>query len=206
MGDDVVKVESLCGIADLTAAIFDLDVDEVRMRLGAPPKHRTMICVCGKSFDPHHGYAGYREKGSPQKILYCSLECAEESRVVTFECAECGNLFPRSQSIVLHEAKYHSEKKLHFCNRKCFGAYSGKHYGWAVYPSSGGGAKRKYDWNLVWEKHLETGYGSLRLSRVLKIPDSTITNILSKMRATGKVDVPTVPFSRTGRIKKNEAE
>jgi hypothetical protein len=35
---------------------------------------------------------------------------------------------------------------------------------------------------MIWQRHLETGFGALRLSRMLDIPLSTIGEILGKMR------------------------
>ena len=37
-------------------------------------------------------------------------------------------------------------------------------------------------WGIVWRKHLETGYGAPRLSRLLGVPLGTVSYILSKSR------------------------
>jgi hypothetical protein len=42
----------------------------------------------------------------------------------------------------------------------------------------GPGAKRKHNWEDVWNKYQETGYGATRLSRQLDIHKTTITYIL----------------------------
>lgn len=41
----------------------------------------------------------------------------------------------------------------------------------------------KYDRAAIWAKHLETGYGSWKLGRLLGIPESTVGGILTRYRA-----------------------
>ena len=38
---------------------------------------------------------------------------------------------------------------------------------------------RKYNWDEVWKRHLETGYDAWRLSKLFNIPVSTISVILN---------------------------
>ena len=44
---------------------------------------------------------------------------------------------------------------------------------------------KKWDYSLVWKARQETGYGAKRLSKILNIPEGTITKILEKFRDSG---------------------
>ncbi|MDP2916744.1 MAG: hypothetical protein Q8O16_02310 [Dehalococcoidia bacterium] len=189
-----VKAKSLCGIADLIAAIFGEDPDKVRRNVGAPPKYKTMLCpACGTAFDPRHGLKHHNRKYE-LGLLYCSPECLRAARTIMVVCDECGKLFPRATFVVVKEAKQHPGK-MFFCTRKCFGRYAGKHYGWRIHPENMGRHK-KYDKDMVWQKHLATGYGGQRLSRIINVPAPVIDMIIFRMRAMGKVDVPTASWTK----------
>jgi hypothetical protein len=42
--------------------------------------------------------------------------------------------------------------------------------------------QRKHNYDMVWQTHLQTGYGARRLSRLLGIGEPSITVILHKKR------------------------
>jgi hypothetical protein len=46
--------------------------------------------------------------------------------------------------------------------------------------------KRKHNWEEVWKRHLETGYGAVKLSRQLGIPETTVAYILFRCPSMSK--------------------
>lgn len=112
---------------------------------------------------------------------FCSKECEKAYKVVTLVCDECGQSFPRRAREVVYrlgKAGYQH----YFCSKQCIGKYAGKHFGFGAHPENAIGGKRKWDWDLVWQKHLETGYSASKLSRLLGIPQATIYVILKAKR------------------------
>ena len=75
-----------------------------------------------------------------------------------------------------------------FCTRRCMGLWLGPRVGFGVHRKGwgSGGVKPQYDYEVVWQAHLDTGEGYRRLSRRLKIPESTMNFILRKMRPAEK--------------------
>ncbi len=145
-----VEVKSPCGAADLLAVIFGVKPDTVRGKYGLPLKHPVK-----------------------KPIKY----------TISLVCDQCGKLFERREKYVLfrmtHSNRFQPSGQQHqFCNKTCFGKWAGKHCGFGAHPENIG--YRKWDYDMVWQKHIETGYGALRLSRLLNIPVSTLIYILEK--------------------------
>jgi hypothetical protein len=114
------------------------------------------------------------------KSGYCKV-CKVKAHLVPLICDQCGTLFYRPQSDVITAAKRTNGKdSLTFCTKSCQGIYTANHYGFVAHPENSG--YRKWDWDMIWVKHLETGYGSPKLSRLLNIPESTIDVILRHKR------------------------
>ncbi len=102
-------------------------------------------------------------------------EYRQEHSPITLKCKQCGRDFQLKPS--LYRARLRRRKfPGFFCSRRCMGKWSGAQYGFRVHQKN-----RKWDWGMVWQRHLETGYGARRLSRQLGIPESTISEILHRM-------------------------
>ena len=114
-------------------------------------------------------------KISPNK--FCSNECQKQWRQIPIVCTRCGKLFFRDVHQLLANYRDHSDTL--FCSRNCQSRWIGEHYGFKSYPNhSGSMVKRKYNWEEVWKRHLETGYGAVKLSRQLGIPETSVAYIL----------------------------
>mgnify|MGYP001572798104 CR=1 FL=1 len=163
-----VKPEiSICGACDLAAAILGQPPDALRLKFGIPLK--GYYCrKCGKRL--HH-----KPKGG-----YCR-KCYPPMEVIPVSCSQCGDITYKPKYLIIHNTK--EGQQYFFCNRKCFGKWAGINYGFKSHPKNiRGGERCKWDWDMVWQKHLETGYGALRLSRMLNIPIGTISKILWRLR------------------------
>jgi len=112
----------------------------------------------------------------------CSL-CAEKwhkDRYIQLACEVCGILYPRRAK----ELIYHINKrgyKHQFCGKKCQGVWLAKGYGFHRNHHHRKGFL-KYDFDSIIGKHIETGYGTTRLSRLLNIPEGTISKYLAEYR------------------------
>ncbi len=168
-----VPVKSPCGAADLLAAILSRNPDEVRAKFGLPLQHPLpVLCpVCNKAI----GQDG---------------KCHQLHKV-TMACDECSLLFERREKQVIWNSNYINPTtgrayEHQFCTQQCLGRWLGKHRGFGAHPErashSGRPGYRKWDEAMVWQKHLETGFGALKLSRLLNIPVGTITVILNRKR------------------------
>ena len=108
---------------------------------------------------------------------FCSNECKTQWHQIPVVCTRCGKLFFRNVHRFLTNYRDHSDTV--FCSRNCQSRWVGAHYGFKSDPNhSGPGVKRKYNWEDVWKLHAETGYGAVKLSRQLGIPETTVAYIL----------------------------
>ena len=108
---------------------------------------------------------------------FCSNECKKQWHQIPVVCTRCGKLFFREVHQFLANYRDHSDTV--FCSRNCQSRWIGAHYGFKSDPNhSGPGVKRKYNWEDVWKMHAKTGYGAVKLSRQLGIPETTIAYIL----------------------------
>ena len=124
-------------------------------------KYRYSCLVCGKI--------------STHK--FCSDKCKEQWQQIPVVCTRCGRLFFRNVHQFLANYRDHSDTV--FCSRNCQSRWIGAHYGFKSHPNhSGPGVKRKHNWEEVWKMHAETGYGAVKLSRQLGIPETTVAYIL----------------------------
>ena len=92
-------------------------------------------------------------------------------------CDQCGKEFIRRRSLVIRNPH-------HFCGKECRARWRGLHYGFHVHPENCMKTVRKYDYDAIWQKHLETGYNARQLSELVfpDIPVPSIYAILVKMR------------------------
>ena len=155
---------SICGAANLIAALFEESPAKVYRHLGlAPP---TGYCwQCGLEV---------AEKGTG-----LCLDCQKAAAFIQVACSYCGALTRRRASaIVLFVSRYGYQH--FFCSRHCMGMWAAQNYGFTAHPENRG--KRKYDYDMVWQKHLETGFGAIRLGRLLGMKTDTVNKILQAKR------------------------
>ena len=143
------------------SAIFGENPNIARRRLGLPLKGYYCLNCKVK-----------RTKGL--KHPFCSQKCSSEYHRPLIECTYCHTLFRREASDL------YQNRTGFFCSKHCFGKWIAQHYGFGAFPEHSGSTKgkTKWDYDMVWLKHLETGLGAGRLSGILNIPKGTISYIL----------------------------
>ena len=157
-------------MAKLLGAVFHVDKDLIKTRLGIPfPVRQCLQC---------RGYIKNRKS-------FCSSQCQYDYTHIELECPECGQIFRRKQSYVKKRVAKPSInngklQKRFYCSRRCFGQYWGRNYGFGT--RHGYHRPRKWNWDLVLHIQRETGYGAWRLSRLTGVPISTVSMILRKSR------------------------
>lgn len=172
-----VGVKSLCGAANLMAAIFGLQSDELKRQWGLPVDQKPVCPICGSDSSKHF-------------FPYCFAH-RDKITMIELECDECEKHFYRQKSIVMACLASRNYKHV-FCSSRCVGRRAGKLYGFAAHPENVGlgGGKRKWDWDKVYALHRETGGGARKLGRVLGIPEPTVNYIMGEM---GLVWMPLFP-------------
>lgn len=148
-------------------------VRQILSKLGLPTDTRvSRLCiVCSKRLN---GKANYK---------YCSKDCQYQDSHILVRCDNCGNLKQVGKSHIITQTKRYQH---FFCSKYCRSQWAGNHYGFGIHKKHGSGSPRKWDWELVWNTHIETGFGCNRLSRLLNIPLGTISYILRMCRKTLK--------------------
>lgn len=163
-----------CGAITLLASIFGKDVDTLKIRYGLPTSQRCCI-KCGR-----HIYKNSRTG--------LCMKCYKDSKRIQVACSCCGKLTEILTSTLIHNFNHpgpnNKIQQFTFCSQKCKGKFIGENYGFKAHPENRIMCLgyRKHDWDYVWQKHLETGYGARRLNRLLNIPEATISMILKKIR------------------------
>ena len=163
---------SPCRAADLVAAVFGVDSDQVRRNNGLPPKVAPRIWTC-------RGCG--LETTVRSDLAYNGWLCAVCSAPVPIACDECGKVVLRRRIDVLAAAKRGAKSQ--FCGKRCQGLWLAAHHGFPAHPENRHPCRRrKHDYEAVWRKHLETGLGASGLGRLLGIPQGSVRIILATMR------------------------
>jgi len=111
-------VHSICGVANLLAAIFDKEPQMVRLSLGIAKTVEVVEClVCHKIVSSKQTY----------RRTYCSRECHKQYNTVLLVCEQCGVTFPRPLSRVKAAAK--QGYKHIWCGPLCRAQWLGLHRG-----------------------------------------------------------------------------
>jgi len=120
--------------------------------------------------------------GTIRAHKFCSDECKKKWQQIPVICDRCGKLFFRNRHQFL--TNYSHFNNTLFCSRDCSSKSWAEHYGFKAHPDhiSNKPHIRKHNWDNIWKMHLETGYGSLRLSKRLNISRNTIADILRHYR------------------------
>jgi len=153
-------------------------VYQILRKEGLPTKHYPKIiqyecAVCG-TISAHK---------------FCSDKCKKKWQQIPVICTRCGKLFTRNRHQFLTNYAHFNNNL--FCSRDCSSKWWAEHYGFKAYPDhiSDKPHVRKHNWDNIWRMHLETGYGSMRLSKLLNIPRNTIADILRHYRKSPANDL-----------------
>ena len=92
----------------------------------------------------------------------------------TLTCFYCGETFKVANWVYNGRVKNNSSG-LFFCDNVCQGKWLGNNYGSGKHQRG-----RKWDYEKVYQLKDETGYGCTKLSRLLDIPEGTVSGILSR--------------------------
>ena len=111
-----------------------------------------------------------REEGKPTRGIH-----NKDPYYAKLRCAECRRTFERLHSVI--KAARESGRSEFFCKRECSDKWHRRK------EQSGGKKWSRATYKKVWHLHKTTGYGCLRLSRLVGIPQETVSFILRKMRA-----------------------
>ena len=110
----MVSTKSICGVANLLAAVYGQDPNIVKRHLGLP--YRTQkACKCGIRLE------------SQNKSGLCWKHWLESKRIEV-ACSGCGNLFERRAKEVIYSTNVRGYNHF-FCNKKCKGRWLNKNYG-----------------------------------------------------------------------------
>lgn len=170
-------VISPCGAVKLLAAIFNKDEHRLKVRYGLEKEQHCLNCGAVV----------------PKYKTFCNTKCHWEYRHPLVECDWCHRQFRRKPSkIILYPSQEKKGSKGRvFCNRSCFGHWVAEHHGFAVYPEHQRKGcqfnKSKYSEETIetiWLYHQLFGWGAPRLSRLLRIPEGTITVRLKILHRT----------------------
>lgn len=112
-----------------------------------------------------------RGKGKVHSIYHPCIDCGETIRNERARCLKCLLIYQRLNGeleslIKLGEAYRFQEKE--FLKRKI--------------PKTINQHNRKHNYKTITEAHTTTGYGAYRLSKLLNIPRSTLSDILTKTK------------------------
>lgn len=119
---------------------------------------------------------------------FCSDKCKKKWQQIPVICTRCGKLFIRNRHQFL--TNYPHFNNTLFCSRDCSSKWWAEHYGFKAYPDHISKKHiRKHNWDDIWKMHLETGYGSLLLSKRLNISRNTIADILRHFRKLQENDL-----------------
>ncbi|KKN63762.1 hypothetical protein LCGC14_0498660 [marine sediment metagenome] len=94
---------------------------------------------------------------------YCS-----SCRQIPVKCEVCGDLVLRMRAQILRMGGHQ------FCGQRCHGRWLG--------VNKKTGRRRKHDYEAIWSEHIRTGWGAIRLSRLLGINLGVINHALHTKR------------------------
>ena len=164
-----------CNFAALLGAVFGKNPDDVVRSWGLTPIG-NMCLNCGKRIPRDNR-------------KFCSMACFKVFAKVPLVCPVCLKTFYRSAKEIVWKLNHNQSTngkpiQQFFCSRQCMGSDNGVRYGFKSHPENAFGKRsRKWDWDLIYKTHLNTGYGATKLSRLLGIPEGTVSTVLNKTRA-----------------------
>lgn len=109
-------------------------------------------------------------------------------------CDNCGVLFRKSLSGINAQARRRAAggqyRGRNFCNRRCAGLYLARTTGFLAHPENATGRPRKYDYDAIWSKYLETGLRGKALAELTGIPAPIVGHILYTMKRRAAPGIP----------------
>ncbi len=115
----MIEVKSICGAADLTAAILGRNSSEIRLRLGLPTKRQYYSCLNCKKLTT--------------RKRFCSTKCQWEYSHPQVKCDECHKIFRRAAIDLYRKSMKHSH---YFCSQRCRGKWLGENHGFKTHPEN----------------------------------------------------------------------
>ena len=119
------------------------------------------------------------------RAVFCSPECKRDYHRPQVACEMCGKLFRRHKSLLVRKSKDpRYTTRANYCSRRCFGHVIGALYGVRglakahIAQTERAEARRL----MVWQRHLETGWGCRRLGMDMGINETTVSGYLWQMR------------------------
>lgn len=110
---------------------------------------------------------------------FCSHECQHLYSQIPIKCSECGEIFHISKS-QLFARETRRKVEGYWCSKQCFGKWLSRNHGFIKHPENRGHAKRKWDYEKIYQIRDITGFGARKIGHILNIPEVTISNILQK--------------------------
>lgn len=160
-------------IINLRSSNLCMTMSEIARNAGVS-RQRVYQVLKTESLPTRHNITKYEYEcpvcGTRSKNKFCSNDCKIKWRQIPIICTKCGKLFFRYYSQLLADNHRRNSNVL-FCSKECRNKWLVEQYGFH--------SPRKYDWDEIWKRHLETGYGALRLSKLLNIPVHRISFILN---------------------------
>jgi len=162
-------IYSYCNYADLRATIFGLNRNEIRAEYGLP-------AVYGNCLNCDEPLPSANDR-------FCNIKCRHDYSWIDVACSQCGKLTKVRRCILIYRTnrpQSYSNKlqQRWFCSTTCRGRYVGRTYGFGVHKKFHNPRTHNYD--LILHIKRETGFGARKLSRLLKIPESTISSIIAR--------------------------
>ena len=115
-----------------------------------------------------------------RKLIQERLEAQQANRkpIIELTCEICGIKFYRKPYLIRKNSPGR------FCSKKCLGVSTGNNYGFKAHPENivHKGANRKWDYGEIYALRDKTGWGAVRIGRVLGIPYPSVDSILQRRR------------------------
>jgi len=120
----------------------------------------------------------HKEDSDTVKALIQARLAAQRKPIIELTCEVCGSKFYRKS----YRIRKNSPGR--FCSKECLGVFLGNNYGFKAHPQNIApyGAKRKWCYDEIYALRDKTGWGAVRIGRMLGIPHPSVYAILQKRK------------------------